>query len=224
LRPGLTVLIPSRSRPLRFKETAESLLKTAKFAEILAYLDDDDPERDAYEQFERVKYYYGPRIKSAPASKFLMGKAETEYMMFAADDIVFRTPNWDEELVNAIPKDGVGLAFGNDGWKGAASHYVFHRKWFELTGIFPDVFNHFGPDGYGVRVMETVNRKRIKSLQHVKIEHMHFRIHKAPFDKTYEEERKWGDGRQSLEDALRDRLHKDVAILRAEIERCSSTP
>lgn len=215
MRRGLTVIIPSRSRPHRFKETVESLQRTAKFAEIISYLDDDDPEKVNYEQFDRVKYFYGPRIKSSKAAYYLISQAETEFLMFAADDIIFKTPDWDVELTNAIPKDGIGLAFGHDEWKGAASHYVYHRKWYELTGLFPNVFDHFGPDGYAYRVMEALDKNRIKSLPHVKIAHVHFRNGKAPLDLTYQEERQWGDGRQALEDALKEQLPKDVAILKA---------
>lgn len=207
--------MPTRSRPKRFEEAVNSLLRTSTLAEVFAYLDDDDPEKDAYGVFERVTYFRGPRMRSARAVKFLMTHADTDFMMFAGDDLVFKTPGWDVELMKSIPSDGIGLAFAHDEWKGAAGHYVFHRKWYELTGMFPDVFDHFGPDGYSIKVMETLDRKRIKSLPHLKIAHVHFRNGKAEFDKTYQDSRSWGDGRQALEDALRDQLPKDVAILKA---------
>jgi hypothetical protein len=119
----------------------------------------------------------------------------------------------------AIPDDGIGLSFGNDEWKTAASHYVFHRKWYELTGIYPDVFVHFGIDGYSIKVMEALDRGRIKYLPKVTIAHLHFRNGKAVQDKTYDEERESGDGRQALEDAVRTHLPRDVEILKAYLSQ-----
>jgi hypothetical protein len=46
----------------------------------------------------------------------------------------------------------------------------------------------------------------------------------AARDKTYDEERESGDGRQALEDALRDNLPRDLEKIRAYLASCTSTP
>ena len=224
MRSVLTVLLPSRGRPLRFKECLQSLLNTSENAEVSVYLDEDDETKDQYPSLDgRVRYTVGPRIWTAKIIKKLMAECDTEYMMFGADDILFKTDDWDKTLMKAVPKDGIGLAYGNDKWKGAPGHFVFHRKWYELTGMYPEGFIHFGPDGYAVKVMETLDRGRMRYIPQVEIPHLHFRNGLAPSDKTYEEERAVGDGRQALEDALRDQLPKDLEILKAYLA-CSSTP
>ena len=218
MRSGLTVLIPTRSRPKRFKEAVSSLLKTSR-AEVLAYLDDDDPE--SYPEMERVRYLRGPRLRHAKSLKILLAESDTDFLMYGSDDILFKTDGWDSKMSAAIPEDGIGLSFANDEWKGVASHFVFHRKWYELTGLYPDSFVHFGSDGYCVKVMEAVGRVRF--LPRVTIAHMHFRNGRAGRDKTYDEEREFGDGRQELRDALREHFEKDVSILKAYLA-CTSTP
>jgi hypothetical protein len=210
------VLLPSRGRPLRFKECLTSLLGTSENAEVLVYLDDDDPTKDQYPGLQgRVRYIQGPRVMSSKAIKRLMSECDTEYMMFGADDILFKTDDWDKALMQAVPKDGIGFSYGDDQWKNAPGHYCFHRKWYELTGIYPDVFTHFGPDGYAIKVIETLDKERMTFLHRVKIPHLHFRNGKASRDSTYDEERAVGDGRQALQDALRDNLPKDLEILKA---------
>jgi hypothetical protein len=64
-----------------------------------------------------------------------------------------------------------------------------------------------------------LDRGRIKYLPKVTIAHLHFRNGKAVQDKTYDEERESGDGRQALEDAVRTHLPRDVEILKAYLSQ-----
>lgn len=186
--------------------------------EIIAYVDDDDPQLREYTApcNRQVHMAVGPRIGTASALKKLMSLCETEYMMIGSDDIEFCTPGWDGHMIKAIPKDGIGLAHAADGWKNACNHPVFHRKMYELTGLFPDGFWHFGPDGYWGRVVEKLGRRFF--VNEVSIRHLHFRNGHAEMDETYKESRARGGARTDLENVLH-KVDDDVKILKAEIDR-----
>lgn len=223
MKSGLTVLIATRGRPQQFLRAVNSALETSD-CEVHAYVDMDDPKVDEYLKIsvKRLTITFAPRVGSAKALKELMKLCETEWMMLGADDIVFETPNWDLKLISLIPKDRVGIAFGEDKHERQCNHFVFHRRLYELTGLWPDVFWHFGPDGYLGKVIEAVAMDRRIFTSQVVIRHLQAKAHKSPMDQTFIEERTKGDPPAEMKQAMQRFVH-DVSILKAEVERCSST-
>lgn len=224
MKAGLTVLIATRGRPKQFLRAVNSAIATSPKAEVLAYVDHDDPEVKSYHglSIERLRIIFGPRVGSAKALKELLKVCESEWMMLGADDIVFETPKWDERLIEALPKDGIGIAFPSDDNEDQCNHFLFHRKLYDLTGLWPDVFWHFGPDGYVGKVIEAVSPDRRVFVKDVLVRHLKAKSGKSPMDATFFEERMKGDGRKDMEVAMR-RFDTDVSILKAEVERCAST-
>lgn len=208
----LSVLVPTRGRPKRYRLMLESLRKTATGqVEILNYVDDDD---SGYE----YPFMTGPRIGTAAALIKLADKAQGDYLMLGSDDIRFDTVGWDRILQDALPPDGIGLAWAADGWKNAANHFVFGRKWFELTGLWPNVFRHFGPDTYMRKIAEKL--KRAYFVPSVHIAHLHFRNSRADTDRTYIDARTKGESAQagialSTESPY---IKRDLEILKEYIE------
>jgi hypothetical protein len=223
LKTGLTVLIATRGRPQQFLKAVNSALATSPTAEVIAYVDLDDPNVKDYAgiSVDRLTVNFGERVGSAKALKVLMKLCETEWMMLGSDDIVFETPHWDEKLIALIPKDRVGIVFGEDKHERQCNHFVFHRRLYELTGLWPDVFWHFGPDGYLGKVIETVATNRRVFTSKVIIRHLQAKAGKSPLDMTFVEERNRGNARKEMKKAM-ESFDRDVSTLKAEVERCKS--
>jgi hypothetical protein len=186
-------------------------------------VDDNDPQVEAYKKIsiDRLRIHVGPGVGSALALKALMKMCDSEWMKIGTDDIVYETPRWDEKMIAAMPKDRVGLVFTSDGLGNQCNHFLFHRKLFELTDMWPDVFWHFGPDGYIGKVIEGVAMERRVFLKSVMIRHLQAKSHKAGWDLTFLEERKNGPGYEDMKRAM-EFFDRDVSILKAEVERCKS--
>jgi hypothetical protein len=223
LKSGLTVLIATRGRPQQFLRAVNSALATSATAKVLAYVDMDDPSVSEYLgiSIDRLTINFGERVGSAKALKVLMQMCETEWLMLGADDIVFETPKWDQKLIDLIPQDKVGISFGEDKHERQCNHFVFHRRLYELTGLWPDVFWHFGPDGYLGKVIEAVAMNRRVFTSKVVIRHRQAKAGKSPIDQTFVEERTRGNGRADMLKAM-EFFDRDVSIMKAEVERCKS--
>lgn len=216
---AVSVLIPTRGRPKRFRNTVETLLKTKSGkVEILAYLDEDD-NREPYERikFPELRYIVGPRIGLAKIIHKLIESALHSHMFLGADDIEFQTFGWDTKMVEAMPEDCIGLVYANDNWKRVCNHFMFHQKWVSLTGFFPDDFEHFGPDGYVMKIAKEL--KRAIYLPDVVIEHLHWKASKAARDLTYAYPNESGmvDRDLKRQKQYEPRALRDIEVLRAYI-------
>lgn len=213
MNSGVSVLIPTRGRPKRLEQCIGSIKKTAAGeVEALTYVDDDD---DSYTEWG-IK---GPRVERAKMFKALIEKARHPWLMICGDDVIFETKGWDLEMIKPIPEDRIGIVFGIDGWKNTPGHLLFHRRFYELTGCFPDEFEHFGIDTYMSDVMRGV--ERFFQVQ-VMLRHMHHRNGKAEIDDTYMHPRQTGMSKRDeerLKGFRKSRMPKDIEILKAEIER-----
>jgi hypothetical protein len=216
LKPGLTVLIATRGRPKQFLNAVNSALATSDEAVISAYVDLDDPCLKDYSDIciDRLCITFGERVGSAKALKVLLKLCDTEFIMLGSDDIVFETPHWDEKLVSVLPADGIGISFGEDKNERQCNHFAFHRRLYELTDLWPDVFWHFGPDGYLGNVIRAVGKERRVFNSQVVIRHLQAKANKSPRDKTFEEERTKGNASSEMRKAL-EFFHRDVETLKA---------
>jgi hypothetical protein len=217
---GVSVLIPTRGRPKRFRNAVESLLeRKAGAVEVIGYLDECDPAKPEYERLEipEVRFVVGKREGLAKAIHCLIKSSLYSYMFLGADDIECKTHGWDVKLCAAIPEDCIGLAWGDDRWKQACNHFMFHQKWVSLTGFFPDDFRHFGPDTYVLAVAKGLKREFL--VKDVVIEHKHYKVNQKLLDKTYEEAR-MNDGPEFGKKKLKEHektIERDIATLREYI-------
>lgn len=105
------VLCPTRDRPKEFDRLCQSVIATSTQADVLAYIDDDQPE--LYQPTEwskmhpygtgRVRQHVGPRIGPAPAANALV-KAFPGYDAYGmvTDDAIMTVPGWDQWLLDVI--------------------------------------------------------------------------------------------------------------------------
>lgn len=118
----LAVLVPTRARPERFATMAEACLNLAAGAvQVVAYVDDDDPELDAYREVARTRarLLVGPRLGLSQATNFAAtwvlnprNGPPPRYLASLGDDHMPRTAGWDWTLAQACGR--VGWAYGDD--------------------------------------------------------------------------------------------------------------
>ena len=160
----ISVLMPSRERAQMCFDNLKKAHSRAKTnPEFLIYLDNNDPQLDEYDKLlSEIKdidlnlIVDVPR-RSAKAMKYLAQQAKYEFMIFGTDDLDWRTDGWDEKLIAKMPAHGLSVVFPASipGNKIKARIPFFTKKWRDITGLFPDDFIHFGPDGYIVKVAES---------------------------------------------------------------------
>jgi hypothetical protein len=217
LKSDLTVLIATRGRPENFLRAAKSAVETCtEPLKILAYVDRDDSEVHKYKSLslEGLHVEVGERVGSAHSLKKLLKLCDTDWIMLGSDDVIFETKDWNTKLRSAIPADRMGLAFPADGQDNECSHFMFHRRMYELTDLWPDVFWHFGPDGYLGKVVEAVGRRIY--VKAVMVRHLKAKNGLSPKDQTFWDER----SRNPTDDMKRAMLlfDRDVGLLKAEID------
>jgi hypothetical protein len=168
--------------------------QSTKNPEFLLYIDNDDPQIEEYKKLlPHLKHinifaYFGPPNHSGKAIKWLADKATHDYMMFASDDLQWHTSGWDEKLIAAMPEHGYGVVYPSTlpGGKATAMIPFFTRKWKEVTNLWPDEFEHFGPDEWVVTIGRLSNQ--FIYAKDVFIEHKRYK------DETSNRARKNNDG------------------------------
>ena len=200
----ISLLIPSRGRPERLIEMIASAWgtsdKTLQPLQFCIGLDEDDPAYSTYnkvlEEAEttlNLAYHISSKRMSAPdhLNKMATTIASGHLMFALGDDVIFRTPGWNKQINNAwdmIP-DNILIAYCNNGMnREKCEHFILHSDWIRITNnICPPYFRHFCVDAWVEDIAKRINR--LVWLQHVIVEHMHFKYGKALIDETYKEVR-----------------------------------
>lgn len=115
----IDILIPTRGRPANIEKVSRSIcesLAQPKLTGICFYVDNDDPAsnamtaklRDAhvYDGLREVQVLIGNRLNLAETYNTMATYLNGAVMMYAADDIEFRTPGWDDVVRNAFWESG----------------------------------------------------------------------------------------------------------------------
>jgi len=236
----IALLVPSRER-LNLKLTLISSIITtvSDINNVSLYfgIDDDDPTKDIVKKISSAI----PFVHIVPIhneGKFiginriwnqLAAVAQVDHDIFGyiGDDMVFRTPAWDSEILNEFtdkncPPDQIKMVHCNDGYHGPrlCVNAFIHKKYYEILGYLcrPEF-----PINYSDSWMwETFSAfKRITYIPHILIEHNHWTIKKTAPDKTAQ--RMIGDNRERISDKLWEDLgperDKDVLKLAAYIKQ-----
>lgn len=148
--------------------------------------------------------------------------ARYDIMMGAADDIVFRTSDWDKVVLSVFEglQDKIAYVYPNDGFNGEAlgTHGFFHKKWFETLGhLCPPIFTVDYSDNYIMDVARGVGRAIY--LKDVLVEHMHWSFHKSAFDNTAREGhiRRLSTDNSAIYQMSKIMIENDIAKLKANI-------
>jgi hypothetical protein len=198
----------------------DSVLATAYLKpEILCYV---TPEDDSYEPlaFPEVHFVVGERLIMSDLWNALIPHAAGNIFMLCADDVLFRTKNWDVivEAAFAESQDKILLCYGDDGGpagKVFATLPFISRRWAEVVGYFTGPgFSADYSDTWVQDVADMIGRKKFLPIV---TEHMHHTFGKSACDQVYKEnlERYARDNPAAL---YRDRLaerQRDADKLRA---------
>lgn len=198
----ISLILPTRQRPDRMERLWSSVKNTIKsqdYIELCFYIDEDDElsinKIKEMCQDKRIKYMIGPRIVLSDTwNKAYENLATGDIIMLCADDIVFRTKNWDEYIRNEFLKyeDKILYVYTKDGYADElwGTHPFVSRKWIELVGYFlPPYFPCDFVDSWLNNLASKINRRVY--LPNVYTEHMHPVVGKSEKDETFLEKEKY---------------------------------
>lgn len=206
----ISLVCPSRYRPAAFAAMVESAHATAadpSGVQVVAYLDDDDPELGAYRGHDYplpTGLVVGPRVTLSNAWNLAAARASGDVLMLCADDLRFRTPGWDV-MVAGASSEGACLVYGRDGHadERMATHPFVTRRWVDLVGRFTPPY--FCADYVDLWLHDVAQRAgRAVFLPGLLIEHLHPSFGKGVYDRCHDERlaRARGAGLPALWDSL----------------------
>lgn len=211
----ISLLLPTRGRPDLLQRLFDSVAATTAAIdrlELVLYIDEDDaPTQGVSHDGLRIVRL----IKPAKQTMGWMNQACYEasrgrVVMLMNDDVVFRTPAWDQCLAASFRQfgDEIALLYGNDLYQRQAlpTMPVLSRVCCELLeGICPRSYRNTYID---LHIFDLF--KKLAKLGHPRIvyhddlifEHMHHETGKAALDATYVKSRESEDDKRfiSLED------------------------
>jgi hypothetical protein len=196
------LLMPVRERLNLTLTLICSIITTVKDIEnieILMGIDDDDPTRDI--QYKISKSL--PFVKIIPIhneGKFiginriwniLASHCTSEIFGYIGNDMVFRTPDWDEQILkefrNNLPADKIKMVHCWDGYHGPnlCVNAFVHRKYYEVMGYFcrPEFLINYS-DKWMYQQFKAFDR--VTYLPDVHIEHNHWVFKRREKDATAE--------------------------------------
>lgn len=191
----IELLIPTRGRPDNVWRLLRSVCATRAKPELVTahlWIDDDDEATLSIEpelSKAGVHVHVGPRGTLTDAYNKLAEKSSGSILFSGADDIVFRTPGWDEQVRAQFAEDPFCLVYGDDclQHEKLCTHPFVSRRAVEALG-------YFYPDTGGVNVTDVwlflIYRelRRLRYLPNVVIEHLHFLRGLAEYDETYKQQ------------------------------------
>ena len=223
---NISLLLPTRGRPALVQRLFHSLVETTKQLddlEVVLYIDADDREtQETFSPSLRIS-----KVIGAPGQT--MGKMNARcyeassgrYVMLVNDDVIFRTRSWDLRVLESFDSfgDGIALVYGNDLDQGGAV-----PTFPIVSRVVCDVLGEICPSGYRNLHIEShlfdifnqlgnLGHHRIRYLDDVLFEHMHYTLGKAAYDSTYRKKSQRADDLLFL--ALDDeRTYKAKLLLR----------
>lgn len=194
----LTIFCPTRGRPQNARELQDIFYNTSTAdSELIFIVDHDDPSLSEYMDLERdVFQFYHWCITESTRRGMTQGlnRAFDSYSLvlgravgFFGDDHRPRTVGWDSAYLAAIEAmGGTGMVYGNDLLQGERlpTQIVMSTSIpMALGRMVPDELQHLYVDDYWLALGRQLGR--IRYLDDVVIEHLHYSIGKAEEDEGY---------------------------------------
>ena len=184
---SIFTIVPSRGRPARATEMAESYHSTRRLGttDLIFAVDPDDVHLEEYRR--HVKVIVMPERVGYTASLNRVASAvwDDDIILGAfGDDVIFRTPGWDERVEEELARPGI--AYGDDLVHGRnhptavwmSSLIARSLGWLAL----PYTSHQWADDAW-----KTLGQRAglLRYLEDVVVEHMHPGVGKADWDDTY---------------------------------------
>ena len=226
----IAILVPSRERMNNRLTLLLSILLTVKNIEnvnVYYGVDKDDPTLKTIQKLSSaipcVKVIEidnkGEFLGLGKLWNILADATSEDIISMIGDDMVFKTPDWDETLLSEfkkMPSDKIQAIHCNDGFHGPrlAVNMFVHRQYVNVMGRFMrEEFKINWVDTWLHQVFSAFNR--LKYLGDIMIEHRHWVFGKSKRDETAERMAKADEGKFSdnLWPALAGERVKDVEKL-----------
>jgi hypothetical protein len=220
------ILLPSRGRSHRIDECLESLLENTVASDIIICLDEDDAA--SYTRVDGVEYHIGPKPTRIGLNEKLNRMLplivdKYDYIMWAADDTVAKTPGWDARLVAAIQNIPLGISYPNDLLQGKnlpSNGTCFDSRIPRALGyLAPPTLFHLYMDNFW-RLLGT-ELGTLVYCEDIILEHNHYVNKKAPTDNTYKtinSQEMYSLDSSAFNDYKDNLLTRDLARLHASLE------
>ena len=232
--PWLSILLPTRARPVQATRLLTSLLTTASDPgglEVLLYIDEDDPQSlgIGLSGLQVERHLGPPGLGLGVMTNVLYRAAKAPYILLCGDDHVFRTPGWDEAVRAEFARfpDDVALVYGNDLFQGeqiCTAPFLSRTACELMGGPCPAVYKSSYIDTHLLDIfahLEHLGHKRRIYLPDMVIEHLHHLAGKAELDATYLNRPLSGEQSQALYLGLEPMRDRQIKALARHIRDCS---
>lgn len=185
----IDILIPSRGRPHRLKQTVISALsKCDNTLNVRFYFFIDLEENSIYNEF----FNYGAIVTGnkdclSAYWNILYKKSDNPILFHGADDIIFETDGWDKIVIDHFKKHPESLLYGQDGHQNqnCPTHSFTSRSAADRIGYF--VPPYFEADFNDVWLREVYKKaNRLFYNPDLVIRHNHVSVDSKFNDATYE--------------------------------------
>ncbi len=238
---SISLLVPTRDRPVQLMRMLDSAFQNVSRSgvlEVVLYVDDDDEVTQRLDLSKyNVRRLVGPRRSMGILNSACFAASTGDVIVLGNDDVIIQTKGWEQKILdeaNSFP-DAIFLLYPNDLFKGEklASFPILSRKTCdEIADPFPGEYRGAFIDLHIMDVfrrLQGAGESRVKFLEDVVFEHLHFRAGKSDNDTTYDQRDRFGDDETFMalcgarEWAAR-RLLSVIRIARSETGGAGSKP
>ena len=193
----ISLLLPTRGRPTLVNRLFSSIAETTSRldqVELVLYVDEDDMSSHDLDSTDfRVVRIVGPALSMGGYNSACLQSARGDVLILANDDMVIRTPGWDDRIraMNAEFEDQIYLGYANDLFKKSrfCTFPIMSRRTCELLADpYPAAYRRAFIDVHLFDIFERLQHAgfdRIRYYDDLVFEHLHYRTGKAPYDETY---------------------------------------
>ncbi len=203
--PTISLLLPTYKRPQLaqrfFRSVVENVAKPDR-VEIVLYVDEGDPESHRLEcPGIKTTTIIGPQSTMGEYNSACLARSSGEIVVLVNDDLIIKTKDWDEKIaaVHRAAPDGIYLAYPNDLYKqrNLCTFPILSRRTCELlVDPYPKAFKGALIDInlYDIFMrLKNAGFDRLRYMDDLIFEHLHFLNHKAPIDETYRHRSRFED-------------------------------
>jgi hypothetical protein len=195
--PLISLLLPTRGRPVLVNRLFTSIIAATSHlhqVEVILYVDEDDTDSLYLDSEDfRVVRIVGPALSMGGYNSACLERAQGDVLILANDDMVIRTPGWDDRILamHAEFEDQIYLGYANDLFKKSrfCTFPILSRRTCEiLADPYPTVYRRAFIDVHLFDIFKRLQHAgfdRIRYYDDVIFEHLHYRSGKAPYDATY---------------------------------------
>lgn len=219
----------------RFLQSVVAQSSHPELIEVVLYADDDDRGSHHFTSDKiTLKLIVGPRRSMGAYSAACLQHATGDITIALNDDVIIRTPGWDEKVraLDARYPDGVYLGYGNDLFKksGLCTFPILSREACNiLAEPFPELYRGAFIDMHLMDIFRRLEKRgyeRIAYAADIVFEHVHYRTNRNLMDATYRERLRFADDEAfiALADARRAEADRLVEHIRGKASPPADIP